>query len=414
VVSALPREAPRAATDADALLGVRPRLALEPSTVEEAAEAMRALARDRLAVAFVGGGTDLGLGAAPARLDAVLHTRRLARVREHAPSDQIIAVEAGMTLAAVQSHLAGHAQRLALDPPHPDRATVGGILAANAYGPRRTRYGSIRDLVIGITMIRADGVVARGGGKVVKNVAGFDLPRLFCGSLGTLGLIAEVVFRLHPLPEASATVVLAGLAAAEARRLAVAALDARLEPAAAAALGDGERFGLALRFEGFAPGVRDQVDRLLGLAAAEGRAGEVRTGPDEAALWSEHDAARTAGDLRARVAFVPVAAEGAAAALRPLAASLRAGAVVLYPTLGLAFVSGEVDHVAATAGAVEAARAAVRAGNGSVVLCAAPPALRAAVDPWGAAPGALEVMRRLKRELDPEGRLAPGRYAGGI
>ena len=155
----------------DVIVGMRPSTAVEPASVAEAAETMRALAVDRLAVAFVGGGTDLELGAAPARLDVVLRTRRLARIREHAPSDQIVAVEGGMTVAALQRAVAPHGQRLALDPPDPERATVGGVVAANAFGPRRTRHGAVRDLVIGVTLVRADGVVAHGGGKVVKNTA---------------------------------------------------------------------------------------------------------------------------------------------------------------------------------------------------------------------------------------------------
>ena len=113
---------------------------------------------------------------------------------EHSPSDQIVVVEAGVTLATLQRTLAAHGQRLALDPPSADLATVGGIVAANAFGPRRTRFGTARDLIIGLSLVRADGIAARGGGKVVKNVAGFDLPRLFVGSLGTLGLITSVTF----------------------------------------------------------------------------------------------------------------------------------------------------------------------------------------------------------------------------
>ena len=403
--------APRAAVEVDALLGVRPRIALEPGTLDEAAEAMRALARDGAAVAFVGGGTDLELGAPPVRLDAVLHTRRLDRIREHAPSDQIVAVEAGMTVAALQRHLAPHGQRLALDPPHPERATVGGVLAANAFGPLRARHGAVRDLVIGITLVRADGVIARGGGKVVKNVAGFDLPRLLCGSLGTLALVAEVVFRLHPLPEASATVAIGGLSAAEVRAVTRAALEARLEPSAVAALHEEGGFRLAIRFEGFAPGVREQVERLLALDAR----GERLAGADEAALWARHDALRAAGDVRAKAAFLPAALEAAVrGALEPVVATLGSGALVLYPTLGIAFAGGRLDRADATGSAVAAARAALRPGNGSLVLAAAPPALRARADPWGDPPPAVEVMRRLKRELDPDGRLAPGRLAGGI
>jgi glycolate oxidase FAD binding subunit len=406
--------APRAAAAADAVLGVAPRVAVEPRSVDEAAAALRALAGDRMAVAFVGGGTELDLGAPPSRLDAVLRTRRLDRVVEHSPSDQIVAVEAGLTLAALQAHLAPHGQRLALDPPLAQRATVGGLVAANGFGPRRARFGTVRDLVIGITVVRADGVVARGGGKVVKNVAGFDLPRLYCGSLGTLGLVAEVVFRLHPLPEASATVSFGGLAAEEARALAVAALDARLEPAAIAALSEAGRFRLALRFEGFGPGVREGSERALALGAGRGPGGERLEGEAEAALWSRHDALRTAGDVRAKATFAPAALPAAAAALAPLAGALSSPATVLYPTLGVAFVTGDLADAAGAARAAQAARAALAPANGALVLAAAPAALRAQVDVWGRAPPAIEVMRRLKRELDPDGRLAPGRFAGGI
>jgi glycolate dehydrogenase FAD-binding subunit len=400
----------RAAADGDAVLGLTPRVALEPGSLDEAADAMRALARDRAAVTFIGGGTDLELGAPPARLDAVLHTRRLDRVKEHAPADQIVAVEAGLTIAALQRHLAPHGQRLALDPPHPERATVGGVVAANAFGPRRTRFGTVRDLVVGVTLVRADGVVARGGGKVVKNVAGFDLPRLLCGSLGSLALIAEVVFRLHPLPEASATVAVPGLTPAEVRALARAALDARLDPVAMTALGEGDRFRLAVRFEGFGPGVREQAERLLAL---DPRC-EALAGADEAALWARHDALRLAGDVRAKAAFPPAALEAAVRALEPLAATLTAGGLVLHPALGIAFVAGTLSRPEATGSAVAAARGALRPGNGSLVFAAAPAALRAVADPWGDPPPAVEVMRRLKRELDPDGRLAPGRLAGGI
>jgi glycolate oxidase FAD binding subunit len=407
-----------------------PRLAIEPSTVPEAAEALRALAADGLAVTFVGGGTDLELGAPPARLDAVLHTRRLSRIREHAPADQIVAVEAGITIAELQRALAGHGQRLALDPPFPERATAGGVVAANAFGPLRTRFGAVRDLVIGMTLVRADGVVARGGGKVVKNVAGFDVPRLLCGSLGTLGLVAEVVFRVHPLPEASATVTAGGLSAAEVRALVTAALDDRLEPVALAALGEAGRFRLAFRFEGFGPGVAEQSERLAARLGRAARAPSTRddgrverlTGGEEAALWARHDALRGGGDVRLRASFPPASLAAAVEALRPVEGALRGASLVLHPTLGIALVAGRLDDAPEAARAIEGARTALagllgpaRPGvAGAVVVTAAPPSLRALADPWGAPPPALELMRRLKRELDPDGRLSPGRFAGGI
>ena len=394
----------------DAVLGVPPAMIVEPGTVDEAAEAMRALAADRLAVTFVGGGTDLELGAPPARLDAVLHTRGLARIREHAPSDQIVAVEAGMTVAALQRALAPHGQRLALDPPQPERATVGGVVAANAFGPRRTRYGPVRDLVIGITVVRADGVVAHGGGKVVKNVAGFDLPRLLCGSLGTLGLVAEVVFRLHPLPEASATAVFEGLAGVDVLETMPVLRELAVEPTAVAALSDGGKFTLAVRFEGFGPGVKDQVERTLARAGGGARLG----GEDEAALWASFDAVRASGPVRVRATFAPAALVRALDALAPLRAAIGGG-VVVHPALGIALLAGRLGDPEAAAAAVASARAALAPlGNGAVVVVAAPAALRARVDVWGPAPAGIAVMRRLKRELDPDARLAPGRFVGGI
>jgi glycolate oxidase FAD binding subunit len=403
--------APHAVQPGDAIGGVVPERAVEPASVAEAAEAMRELAAGKRAVAFVGGGTDLELGAPPRRLDAVLRTRRLARVREHAPADQIVAVEAGLTIAALQHALAPHRQRLALDPPDPERATVGGVVAANAFGPRRTRFGSVRDLVIGVTLVRADGVVAHGGGKVVKNVAGFDLPRLLCGSLGTLGLVAEVVFRLHPLPEASATAVFEGLAGVDVRDTIPALRDLGVEPTALAALPGGRRFRLAIRFEGFAPGVKDQMARVLGRAGG----GATVEDAEEAALWARHDALRAAGPMRVKATFAPAALVKALDALAPLQAALGAEGPVLHPALGIAFLAGEAPDPGAVAAALEHARSRLAPlGNGSAVVTAAPAAVRALVDPWGPAPAGIEVMRRLKRELDPEARLAPGRFVGGI
>jgi glycolate oxidase FAD binding subunit len=395
----------------DDVAGVRPSFAVEPGSLAEAAEAMRALAADRLSVAFVGGGTELELGAPPRRLDAVLRTRRLASIREHAPSDQIVAVEAGMTLGALQRALAPHGQRLALDPPDPERATVGGVVAASAWGPRRTRHGAARDLVIGVTVVRADGVVARGGGKVVKNVAGFDLPRLLCGSLGTLGLVAEVIFRLHPLPEASGTAVFEGLAGVDVRDTVPALRELAVEPAALAALPEGGRFTLAVRFEGFAPGVRDQLERTLARAGGGARL----EGAEEAALWARHDALRAAGSVRAKATFAPAALVKALDALAPLRAALGGAGLVVHPALGIALLGGEAADAEAVARAVTIARGTLRPlGNGALVLAAAPPAVRARVDVWGPPPLGVEVMRRLKRELDPDGRLAPGRFVGGI
>jgi glycolate oxidase FAD binding subunit len=404
----------RPAAAGDAVLGVPPRLVFEPSGEEEAAEAMRECAREGLRVAFVGGGTDLGLGNPPSALDAVVRTSRMAQVLEHAPQDQIVRVEAGMTLSALQARLAPHGQRLALDPPFPDRATAGGILCGNAFGPLRASRGSARDLVIGASFVRADGVVARGGGKVVKNVAGFDLPRVLFGSLGTLGLVTAVNFRLHPLPEASATLLLPGLAPVQVRQATREILSAQVEPAAAAALARGERLDLAVRFEGFGPGVSGQADRFLAAARRASLGGEILSEEQARAFWAGCGAAREMGPFRARLSAPPAELERASAALATLLRALPGGAGVWYPTLGLGFAGGAPGAPAALASAAGDARGSLAALGGTLVVNDAPPEVRARLDAWGPPPAALALMRRLKAQLDPEGRLAPGRFTGGI
>jgi glycolate oxidase FAD binding subunit len=413
-MSAAPLRPPR---DEDAVLGVRPGAVAEPVSIEEAAEVVGESAGTGQSLLFAGGGTDLELGPPPESLDVLLRTSRLDRVVEHAPSDQIAIVEAGVTLAALARTLAAHGQRLALDPPLPERATVGGVIAANAFGPRRTRYGAARDLLIGVTLVRADGVVARGGGKVVKNVAGFDLPRLMAGSLGTLALVATATFRLHPLPEESATMTAAGLSAREVLGLAARMRETQLEPDSVVAFRTAAgAFDLAVRFEGFRRGVAGQRDRFARLASAErGRDVEALDAPAAGALWGRHDALRRAGSLRAKVAALPGSFERVeSGALAPLSAALDDAGVLWYPTLGLGFVGGEPRSAAGAAGAVESARRALAPEGGTVVLLAAPQAVRSAAPPWGPAPAALPLMREVKRRLDPDRRLAPGRFAGGI
>jgi glycolate oxidase FAD binding subunit len=398
----------------DAVQGVVPRLVLEPATLGEAAEALGACARDRLAVAFVGGGTDLELGRPPTRLDAVVRTGRLARLVEHNPSDQIAVVEAGMTIADLQRQLGARGQRLALDPPLPQRATVGGILASNAWGPLRHRHGAGRDLVVGMTFVRADGIIAKGGGKVVKNVAGFDVPRLLVGSLGTLAMIGTVTFRLHPLPEAYATVVLPGLDAAAARALVAAIRASQLDPAAVAAILEEGHLRVAVRFEGFGPGVAEQRQRLLAVAERLGREAEPLGDEAARAFWARHDLIRSEGALRSKLTAPPAALVELVRAAAALARALSGGAAVLYPTLGAGFVSGAAADPAAGARAIEDTRAALRPLGGGVVVAAAPGELRALLDPWGPSPPGAAVMRRMKDQLDPEHRLAPGRFVGGI
>jgi glycolate dehydrogenase FAD-binding subunit len=395
-----------------------------PATLAEATEVLRRADRDGERLLFLGGGTELSLGAPPAGVEVVLGTERLQRTVEYAPLDQIVAVEAGVRLASLQDTLAREGQMLALDAPWASRATLGGLVAANAFGARRTRYGSIRDLIIGISIVRADGTEARAGGKVVKNVAGFDLPKLMVGSLGTLGFIATVTFRLHPRPETERTVLFPDLDADAVRRVVLALRAAQLEPGAVAALvhegGDDlgvrfdGRFELGVRFEGFEAGVRQQSMKLLELATRKGWGAESLGAETARAFWARHDDARESpAGFRAKLAAQPMDLERVAnAAIGSLFTALEVPRCVCYPTLGLAFVAGEVRVPGQVAAAVTAAREALP--QGSVVLQAASPEVRAAVDVWGPPPGALPLMRAVKERLDPNRRLAPGRFVGGL
>ena len=403
---------------ADAILGVVPRVVYSPASQEDAQEVLRLCARERMSVGFAGGRTEIGLGAKPLRLDALVETSRLARVFDYAPSDMVLAADAGTPLAAIQALAAREGQQLALDPPLPERATVGGVVAANSFGPRRARYGSARDVIIGIGLIRGDGALAHGGGKVVKNVAGFDLPKMACGSLGTLAMIGTVTFRLHPLPEDSATLLIERRKPAEIRGLLEAMVKAQLEPTSVVALRDGGGFdfALAVRFEGFAAGVSQQVKALQRICRDPGRAAGDRLADSEArAVWARHDAVRTQGNLRLKLTAQATRFEHIErAALEPLAAVLRSPRAAWYASLGIGFVSGDAADAAAAASAIESARTAAVAGGGSLTVTAAPEEVRARVNVWGQTPPAFALMRRLKERFDPEHRLSPGRFVGGI
>ncbi|HEX9572871.1 MAG TPA: FAD-binding oxidoreductase [Myxococcales bacterium] len=368
----------------------------EPRSLAEAARAMEQLAREGKRVAFLGGGTELELGPWPERIDAVVRTRGLGRIVEYQPADMVMVVEAGLTMGEMQAAAREHRQRLALDPPWPERATIGGIVATGAFGPRRARYGAVRDLIIGVQLVRADGAVAHGGGKVVKNVAGFDLPKVACSSLGTLGLIASATFRLHPLPEASETVEVPGLSAAEVVAMVSRIRAAQLEPAAAAALRGPSGYDLALCFEGFGKGVEQQIGKLRQLAPSA-RA--------EEGAWARHDEVRTGGPLRIKVASLPTQLPEVDRLVSPL--GLR---FAWYPTLGLGFASGAAGEQAAAL--IADARAELLRRGGSLVVQAAPAGLR--VDRWGPPPPSFPVMQRVKQNFDPDRRLNPGRFVGGL
>jgi glycolate oxidase FAD binding subunit len=397
----------RPAGDGDAIAGVPARFVAAPASTEEAAAVLRVAAAHELSTVVRGAGTKQDWAYPPRRLDLVLDTGRLTGVVEHAAGDLIAVVRSGTRLADLQTKLATADQQLALDAPLPG-ATVGGTVAVNTSGPRRMAYGTVRDLLIGVTVVRPDGVVAHAGGKVVKNVAGYDLGKLVAGSYGTLGLIAECAFRLHPRPAATAVLRRRVGGPAEVGGLVAAVLGRQLVPAAleldAPAEGGLE---VAMLLQGVPEGVADRVSTARALL------GDVVASDAEPDWWSAYPWG--AGDvgvkLTAALSQVPALLATALTARErhatPVSVRGSVGSGVLYAGLPGA------TEPAVVASIVADLRSAADAAGGHAVVLTAPPAVRDRLDLWGPIPG-LELMRRVKARFDPDGRLAPGRFVGGI
>ena len=398
----------------DAVGGVVPSFVASPASTAEAAALMRAAAAAGLALVPRGAGTGLAWGAPPARCDLVVDLCSMDQVIEHAAGDLVARVQAGATIGQLAAVLASAGQQLALDAPAD--ATVGGVVATGTAGPRRFRYGAPRDLLIGLTVVRADGVIAHSGGKVVKNVAGYDLGKLFAGSQGTLGLITEAAFRLHPRPAAVAWVTgefepadragaVAAVASAAGSALVPSAVELDWPGGSQRAL----RVGVLL--EGTSSGVAERAKQLSELLASAGGAAAVADVPP--ARWGQLPSAGAIVRVSFWVsslgaALEALAAAGADAGVRP-AVSGPAGAGALYACLD----PDTSDDAAARFVAVlrERIRGALGARGGVVVLAAAPPVLEA-VPATGTIPGAA-LMRAVKDQFDPGHRMFPGRFAGG-
>ncbi len=372
-------------TDADAVAGVVPTEVVAPSSAEEVADLLRGT---RGSVVPVGAGTKTGWAAPPSSCDLLLRTTRLDRVVEHVPGDLVVVAEAGVALATLQAQLAEHGQMLALDPPEPG-ATLGGIVSANASGPRRLRYGTARDLLIGVTVVLADGTSARSGGKVVKNVAGYDLGKLYTGAHGSLGVIVSTTWRLHPRAAATGAVVLELDDVAQAGKAALRVARSTLTPTAVELRWSGGSGQLVLLFETSPASVESQS-----LAAQELLPGSAR-----ADLPPDWFGARPEGDVALRLAYAPSALPHALRAL-PAAATTVASACT------------GVAYAAVPAGTdLAGLRAALAAHDGSAVVVAGG---GPGTDHWGPVPDSFDLMTRVKDRFDPERRLSPGRLLGGL
>jgi glycolate oxidase FAD binding subunit len=371
-----------------------------PGTFAELAEILASCGRDARTVRIVGGGTKQGWGT-PQPVDVGVSTSSLTRIAAHNVGDLTAVLEAGVSLRDANEEFAAAGQMLALDPPDPGGATIGGIVATADSGPLRHRYLGVRDLVLGMTVALSDGTIAKSGGTVIKNVAGYDLAKLFAGSFGTLGAILKVAFRLHPLVRAPVTIAATGDDPSDVADCALDFVGLALEAECLDLSWDSGGGGVFVRLAGVATDGRAR----RAVEVARGR-GLDATVADDREVWERRRAHQRADDATVcRVSVVPARITR----LLALAQRLNAG------------VSGRVAHGAyflrldGDDDAVVAAIEETRAETDGCVVLDAPDAVREKVGVWGNVDErALGVMRAVKRRLDPAGIMAPGSFVGGI
>lgn len=399
----------RAGSAAEAFCGVQPRIVVEPGSEKEIASVLRLANEAGLAVIPRGGGTKLSWGNPPARADLLLSTARLDKIIEHVWADLTVSVEAGCTIQKLQDALSQHGQRLALDPLWPERATIGGVLSTNDSGALRLRFGSLRDLVIGMTIALPDGTLASSGGKVVKNVAGYDLPKLMTGALGTLGVITRAVFRLHPLPKIARTISAStgnleaaqqALHAVQNSKLAQTALQVRVADNAAPETD--------VLFEGTSAGLAAQETHLKKLLEP------VIIAEIPSTVWNARQELWSAPDSAAIMKFsvLPANIASGVETVRCVAAhhQIQWKAVIQATGLGWLRLDGSPDYLRS---AMQELRASLEREGGSLIVLHRPAGM-GPLDAWGNAGNALPLMRAVKEQFDPKGTLNPGRFAGGI
>jgi glycolate oxidase FAD binding subunit len=349
----------------------------------------------------------------------LVSTERLNRLIDHAVGDLTVTVEAGMRFADLQTTLAKAGQFLAIDPTYPDCATIGGIVATADTGSLRQRYNSVRDMLLGLSFVRADGQFAKAGGRVVKNVAGYDLMKLFTGSYGTLGIITQVTFRVYPLPETSQTIVLSGAASAIAQATQT-LLSSALTPACADVLSESVAAelaivgtALAVRFQSIAASVQEQSQRLTDVGQVLGLNSTTFSGADDTALWQRLQKYMTADNqtdaITCKIGIRPSDAVDLLTTLKDFAIAPWFGQIHTASGLGRLALNGATPPET-----LLKMRSFCQVKGGFLSLLQAPIVVKQAIDVWGYDGNAMPLMRQLKQQFDPDNRLSPHRFVGGI
>jgi glycolate dehydrogenase FAD-binding subunit len=400
------------ATPRDAVDGIRPQMVIEPASQQEVAAVLKTAASAGLRVMPRGGGTKMEWGNPPRAGELVLSMRRMNRVLEHAYGDMTATVEAGCSFQQLQDTLSAHGQRVALDPLWPDKATVGGILASNDSGPLRARFGSLRDLIIGITLVLSDGTVAKSGGKVVKNVAGYDLPKLATGSMGTLGMITQAIFRLHPMPRESRTLTFSAPNIKSIGQLAPAIQASKLVPTGVQIrTGHSASCDIDVRFEGTGVGCDCQCEQLLQMASGTTRI------DSPGGVWKARETLWDGNSPAAalcKFTLLPTELQPFVEQLTSVSVQKQTTWRLVAQAVGLGLLRLETPQADSLADVLQSLRTGLERRGGSLSILSCPPEVKSQMDVWGSAGDALPLMRGIKAQFDPKGVLNPGRFIAGI
>jgi glycolate oxidase FAD binding subunit len=414
--------------------GVHPGILCTPTSAEEIAAVLGVAHRERAAVIPWGGGTRMSIGFPPRQADIALVTAGLSEIVEYEPADLTVTVQAGMRFAALQALLRQHGQMLGLDPPSAELATIGGVIASNASGPTRLAYGTARDLVIGVRVANAEGVLTKAGGRVVKNVTGYDLNKLYTGSFGTLGVIVEISFKLHPLPQTQGTTLAVfdspDRAQEAVQRIVRSPLGASaltiLDPQAASRALDraapaGGAVLLAL-VAGFERAVKRQT-RDLAEMCPDALSTDILDPAEGDQAWRRvREFADLTVDPEDAILKLGVPPASSAATMQrmhefarthdlPVTRLAHAGSGVVYVRVGGFDQPPGRDRLSRL---VREGRIAADALHGSLVVERCPIELKSDVDVWGDVGSSFRIMAALKERFDPRGVLNPGRFVGQL
>lgn len=407
--------------------GISPDCLVYPNTQEQLGEIVACACENNWKVLPCGAASKLSWGNLVEGISIVVSTERLNRLIDHAIGDLTVTVEAGMPFAELQKILATANQFLALSPAYPAKATLGGIVACADTGSLRQRYGGVRDMLLGLSFVRADGKLAKAGGRVVKNVAGYDLMKLFAGSFGTLGIVSQVTFRVYPLPPSSETVMLTGeegaieeatktLLASALTPTSVDLLSTQLVDTLRATClqGLGRGIGLLVRFQSVMASVKEQAARLQSVGQKLSLQSSSFSGSDDAELWrklqEQMQPPHTNSAVTCKIAVSPTTATAILAQLDALVPQSVMAQIYAGSGLGVLWL----DSADVRPETLQKMRSLLVSQGGFLTILEAPVTFKQQLDVWGYAGNALDLMRSIKKQFDPQNIFSPNRFVGGI